>query len=421
MMLAMLAATALAGAGMMMGDIFLNAETVIKKDGRIVSYQLLVDTVRKNLYAGNNCTTALGAASAMRASNQLSLRDNLGNVSSAPIDVVNLAGALDPEATLPPFEKGVQVLGLPLKLDSTTLVLESGWKAKTGTSIKSMRIIIDQKVQLPSPYIGDRLVRFPANATDPMSATIDLKAGTAYLVIEPDHKGINVWAEENKKFWIKMYVYYNATDNTIHSCYDPTSEAVFCTETMRGVYVNDPALSADQRCRPDIGCFTYRNGVIPAGESCPTDPGSNYRSTLVGTANKLCTWCPTTAYALPTAVRLPGADMYQDLGDLSDLDCTSSNPYGGTSPREVWENYSYYSSLIGSLTPAEQAQYAGCTSYVPPCFDYPETCSNNCGGPATCNCPATDTPDDPGTCYDECNASNDVCEAEAAAAAAAGL
>jgi hypothetical protein len=426
MMMAMMAAAALAGAGFLMGDLFLNAEDVLKKDSRIVGYQLLVDTVRKNIYAGNNCTAVFGKTSPLRTSSTRTLiTDALGRVSSAPVDVINLAAALDGdnggEASAPAYARGVEVMGLPLRIDNTTTVLESNWKAKTGTSIKSMRLIVEKILKLPSPYTTEvRTVRYPSGGTSE-----NLKAVEAYLVLEPDHKGVNVWAPENKKYWIKIYAYLNAA-NEIHSCYDPSSEAVFCTETMKGAYVNDPALPPEKRCRPDFGCFTYKSGVIPVGESCPD---SDYRENKISTDFKTCTWCPSTAYTFPPTqglTRFIGSiqDRFLDFGEEGggpEVDCDAPNPWASMNNVEAYREYLRYRDIfqdpdfLTALSDEQRAGIQGCFDRPPRCADLPETCVHECTG-VMCTCPTRQVDDfqayipddDPGAgpptpCFNECS------------------
>ncbi|MFL5785994.1 MAG: Hint domain-containing protein, partial [Bacteriovoracaceae bacterium] len=271
----------------------------------------------------------------------------------------------------------------------------------------------------PPPYSGVRRIRVPTTPTNFSSATVDNYAVNMYLAIEPDHGGINVWQTENKKYWIKIFAYVNAATNQITSCYDPTSEAAFCTDTMNGVYVNDPAIPADMRCRPDMGCFTYKNGVIPSTTACPPAP---YQTNQISTTMKTCTWCPASPY-LPGGADFiqtadgDGFDVFDEEGDDGpDIDCTKPNPWNGLGAREAYEDFLEYWTLVQDLPPDEQAAYAGCVNNPPPCFDFPETCANNCKPSApTCNC-ASGKPDDyqttpgidpslagPATpCFDEC-------------------
>jgi hypothetical protein len=345
---------------------FVNAQGVIKKDSRIISYQLLVDTVRKNLYAGTNCSDSLGGSG------------------------INLTEALDYateiSSNMPAFNRGVPVASLPVKLDDEIVTLKPGWMSKSGTSIKSIRLVFDKILMEPENPLVKRLVRYP---TANPAAPLGLNAAEAYLVIEPDHRGINVWAPENKKYWIKIYTYFDKVANTIHSCYDPTSEAVFCTETMKGVYVNDPALPAEKRCQPDMGCFTYMNGVISSTVICPSGYVENFLTAMNSSqvANQLpsdhtqlktCTWCPAVPYTPLVGTLLLGVDnALMDLSDI-DLDCSAANPYAGLSEQEAWENYLEYRDLLSELSPEQRAPYAGCLNYVPPCWDDPATCQNDC-------------------------------------------
>jgi hypothetical protein len=66
-----------------------------------------------------------------------------------------------------------------------------------------------------------------------------------------------------------------------------------------------------------------------------------------------------------------------DLSDI-DLDCSAANPYAGLSEQEAWENYLEYRDLLSELSPEQRAPYAGCLNYVPPCWDDPATCQNDC-------------------------------------------
>lgn len=399
--LAGFAMAALAGAGFMLGSMYVNAQKVVKKDSRIASYQHLVETVRKNLYAGNNCTQVLTQSKAVT-------RDLLGQVTSTS-GALNLTNAFLNETTEKVFERGVEIT-LPIKLHDQVVNMEPDWDAKTGTSVKSMRLIFSKFVTYPPPNATiPREVRFP---DDPLSMTSTLKtlqAAEAYLVIEPDHQGINVWLPENRKYWIKLFTYFDPVAKTIHSCYDPTSEAAFCTEVMNGVYVHDSAVPAEQRCQPDIGCFTYKHGLVDAGEVCP----SIYTETYIGgtsngdvsmPAQKMCTWCPRAALPAVLGVTTVNDLLATDYGsaevcyddgtcetisteDLAQIDCSSPNPWsfvqdeGGMSKEQIaWEAYLEIKEELPYMSAEDQAKYAECLTKPPPCWDNPATCEDECTG-----------------------------------------
>jgi hypothetical protein len=111
-------------------------------------------------------------------------------------------------------------------------------------------------------------------------------------------------------------------------------------------------------------------------------PNSEGFTTLISGATQLktCTWCPATPYTPIVGDTLMGVDgALMDLTDI-ELDCSAANPYAGLSEEEAWENYLEYRHLLSQLSPEQQAPYAGCLNFVPPCWDDPDTCRNECTG-----------------------------------------
>lgn len=294
MVLAMTAFAAMGAGAFMLGDIFINNNEVLRKDARTESYRHLVESVRKNLFAGNNCTMALGSAAGS------------GRV---------IAAAMTPGGIGAPID-------IPMKLGDEQMLLGPNWKAKTGTSIK--RIM----VQLAKPGRKDPLTGLESNVRLTLSPgnTKILKAGYFRIIIEPDHKGINVWKKDdagkyvNENLFIPIYAYYDATTSEIYSCFDPSSDATFCTEVMKGAYNHDPNLASDLRCQPDLQCFQAKGGVLDAGLPCDLP----YKPLKIGKTSQMCTWCHEDP--IPGSVLAQLKAFYS--GDIEGLSCDATGIVG---------------------------------------------------------------------------------------------
>lgn len=340
MMSAMMVMGALGGAGFIISEMMMNSEEVLKKDSKVVAYRQLVHLVKKNLYSGNNCTAALGSAIANPAR-------------EAPLDITGgfLGSALNPESSV--------IRGLPIKVDGGDTVLAAGWKSKTGTSIKDIHFKIDDVVGPPG---SDRIVRIEGQP--------DMKAAYATLIIEPDHKGINIFKKDssgkyiNEDLFIKLYVYYteSAGQKNIVSCFDPASEAAFCTESLQGSF-DVLATTADKRCRPDLQCFTYKSGIVNRGTQCP-DP---YLAVPVGSQFQMCNWCHPEAAPVGSLAGLAFNSADNIADDIDSLATCDANGYGGMTEEEEREVYDDADgSLTGELTPEQRAAYSACLNYTPP-------------------------------------------------------
>ncbi len=401
MVLAMMAFAAMGAGAFMLGDIFINNNEVLRKDARTEAYRHLVGSVKKNLFAGNNCTNALGSASGSGRTIAAALVPGLG----APIDI-------------------------PIKLGDEQMLLGPDWKAKTGTSIR--RIM----VQLVKPGRKDPISGLESNVRLTLSPgnTKILKAGYFRIIIEPDHKGINVWKKDaagkyiNENLFIPIFAYYDATSSEIYSCFDPASDATFCTEVQKGAYNHDSNIPSELRCQPDLQCFQAKGGVLDSGQPCEAP----YLPLKIGKTAQFCTWCNENP--IPGSVLAQLQAFYS--GDIEGLTCDSTGVVGTQyTGVEAFKFQQEYGDAVVTDAGADTSASAGlaqCQATTVSCVDDPSMppsgpmgtptdsheggldgnfCLNDCPpynikpGPY-CTTAGNPCPgDDPATqCYDECNA-----------------
>ena len=357
----MAAMSALGGASYLVSELMMGSEKVIKRDASVEAYKQLVDLVRKNLYSGNNCSAALGNTSAKQG---ISITNALGG-SASPGEEVSLT----------------------LNVGDANVVLGSDFRSKTGTSIKNIKLKIDQLARPVVRLLDDPVPKFAAYAT---------------LYIEPDHKGINIYKkDENGKYiydnlFIKLFVYYEAEIGQppkLVSCYEPTSDAAFCTLALGGSYNPDPSVPVDMRCQPDLQCFSYKGGVTkaaPGAENmgCPTDKDKDgnylYTGTKVGdsftksgsTVTKdggslvMCNWCnpkpaPVGSFLGLNFLSTNENDMDIENEDGKAIECGKTG-YTGLDPEQSYEGYTEEVAPALNLVSADMAShYSECLSYKP--------------------------------------------------------
>lgn len=327
MLLALAGTTTLIGAGYFISGLMSDNQKVITNDARIAAHIRLVDLVRRNLYEGRNCTAALGGKQ---------INDAL------------IAGG-----------QGADI-DLPITVGNTTALMQPGWRASSGTDIKSIKLKINNTAR-PEVRIH--------------SETVDKVAAYATLTIEPDLRGLNVYKKKPsgeyvyKDLHIDLFLYYEVqgANKELFSCYGPSSEAAICTVALQGAYNADPSIDSELRCQPDLQCFNYKNGIRPAGSACPAP----FVAKKVGSSMQTCSWChPEPASIASLAFAGFGSSNELDLDLVTDdgrsVDCSSSG-YSNLSDEEAYDaRQTYYDSNIGNLTPEQQAQYSGCLGYQPP-------------------------------------------------------
>ena len=344
-MVTMMAAMgALGGASFLVSEMMSGNDKVIKKDSGVEAYKQLVDLVRKNLYAGNNCTAALGKTNSRSG--------------------IDLTGAILGTA------KGSE-LTLALNIGDSSVVMAPGWRTKTGAQIKALRLKIDNVARPMIRFPGDPVLKNSAYAT---------------LYVEPDQKGINIYKKDASgkyiydNLFIKLFVYYEDSlvgGKQLVSCFDPTSDAAFCTLALGGTYNPDPAVSSDKRCMPDLQCFPYKNGVIEklagGNAGCPEDKDAKgnylYKATQVGAKYVMCNWCNPDPAPIGSFLGLNfqasnALDLDLTDADGNDLSC-DANGYSGLSDVEAEDAYNEYGIDQSLLSPEQQAAYSACLNYNP--------------------------------------------------------
>lgn len=318
-LLASAAAVALGGAGFVISKMFSDSDKVLKKDMRVVSYRQLIDITRKNLYAGRNCTAAL-----------------VGQ---------DISGALVPG--------GKADIHIPLNLGDKPIDLKSGYRAPSGTSVKSVKLQIDKVARVN--------VRVPGIANQ--------TAAYATVFVEPDHPGVNLLAKDasgklvNEPLFIKMFVYYGS-DKKITSCFDPASDATFCTVSLNGAYKDDPSVSSDKRCNPDLQCFTAKSGIQPMGAPCP----AGFSSVKVGTAFQICNSCNPAVAPVSSLLGLAAQAVDEMDYSLTDNDSANCSGYGnfGTTYQDAQEGIAEYGSQLSRVTPTQLGSVnTNCLGYNP--------------------------------------------------------
>ena len=356
-MTVMMSMVALGGIAAYIAGVVGNSEKILRKNGRSEAYREIISMVRSNLYAGNNCTVALGRQ---------------GTVKGAKLSEAFSASSEGDDVEI------------PMTIGQADLIMRPGWKSRHGIEIDSIKLKIDGPARsAPVRIHGDPTPKSAAYAT---------------LYISPKNNVVNLKKQErdgtllNTNLFIKLFVYYEEIDGerTVFSCADPTGEAAFCTTALLGAYNPDPAVDSALRCQPDVNCFNYKSGIVPSSSSCPAP----YSKRSVGMGYASCTWCnpnPNPAGAVPTVGFVPPDEIDYDIQDESDreISCTSSGY--GLPPADEREARDMYIGNLSYLSQDQRNSHAGCLNYqpptggstTPPVRDEPD---DNCGRNGTIRC-----------------------------------
>lgn len=269
MMAAMMAFAALGAGALMMGDVLIKNDEVLTQDSRVIAYRHMVDSIRKNIYANNNCTAALRGQSIVPTTQSIFSR-TLG------------------------IGRDLSSLRLEVNLTDKMETIGAEWKARTGTSIKEMKLL-----RVPSPYDSGSTLNPLRMSVRPHAAATPgpYYADQYYLVIVPDHKGINVFKLRDSNdpnsgymfedLFVKLLVIYDPVTNQIDSCHNPASDAALCTQTLQGYFNFNSGLQSEMRCEPDAQCFNASEGIVDLGTSCQAP----FQPVRVGATKQICSWC----------------------------------------------------------------------------------------------------------------------------------
>lgn len=226
----------------------------ISLDARVASYQNLVKMVTNELHSGRTCTEVLGNTELVKT---------IGSITYSAFNYQGLPISLD------------------LKLPMNEAILQAPvgnevWYLAGGTSIRDVRLFIQDKVRAP--------VRLAASGSPIWTAA------TGYILIFPGHRGVGMRLPRNKYYKIPLFVYFSGTGNNrrLVSCSGPNNEAYFCT--ISGGAYDDSPTSSDPRCQPDRTCFAYKYPIVSSSSSCP----SPYEAQPIGYINGtlyMCNWC----------------------------------------------------------------------------------------------------------------------------------
>lgn len=332
---AMMTFVALGGATFYVSKSMNQNQNILHKNAKMEAHRELVDMMRNYLYAGNNCTQAL-----------------------------------KPDPTLPGVSLVTGVVGsgtgdpvqFTMKMGQVDQLLKPDFVTPAGVKVKSIRLKIDNIVRSPVRIHLDPLPKTAANATLLVETT------NAVNLMKRDVAGTMM----NEHLQIKLFVYYEEVGGVkqIYSCHDPSSEAAFCTNVMKGAYYHDnsTAANSESRCQPDLQCFYYKSGLISVTDPCPSPFSA---STEAGNSGlRSCSWCHPNGI-LGSVVATAGFASANELDlDLetesgSEVSCSSAG-YGGLNDVDSWNARQDYQSQIGYLDSADQAAYNSCLSYVPP-------------------------------------------------------
>jgi hypothetical protein len=333
-LMALFGMMALAGAAYIVAQTMSNSDKVLQHDSRRGSYRELVTLVRNHLYAGNNCTLAIGRKSGLEPG-------------------VALFGALLPGGLMSGDD-----ISLPITINGVSETLQPLWN-RNGIKLKTIKLKIDGTARPQSVRIHNDL--------------IPKTAAYATLAIVPENQSINILKQdasgkyEYEDLFIRLFVYYEevAGEKRIYSCANPSGEAAFCTTALGGAYTHASDVSSELRCQPDLQCFQHKNGVVATGAPCALP----YLSVPVGKTLQMCNWCHPVP--LPGASVLTGFDSINE-NDLDfeteagqEITC-SAEGYSNLSPEEAYELRQEYEGMIPFLPPDQQAVYVECLSYLPP-------------------------------------------------------
>jgi hypothetical protein len=328
----MMSMIALGGIAVYVSGVASNSQKVLHKNARSEAYREVISMVRSNLYAGNNCSLALGRRGA-----------------TGGIKLIN---------AFTPTTDGDDIQ-IPMTVGDTNLIMGPGWKSKHGIEIESMRLKIDGAARTaPIRLHGDPVPKYASYAT---------------LYVSPKNNVANLKKQErdgtllNTNLFIKLFVYYEEIDGErlLYSCSDPSGEAAFCTTSLQGAYNPDPTVASEFRCQPDLSCFHYKSGIISGSASCP----SPYTRRAVGQNHATCTWCnplvdPTGAVTV--AGFIPPDEIDYDIEDDTGRGISCSASGYELSPEDEREARADYIGNLGYLSTSQRNAHSGCINYQPP-------------------------------------------------------
>jgi hypothetical protein len=339
LIMAMMGLTALSGAAYVISTQMSDSDKILQRDARIESYRELVGMIRNNLYAGNNCTEALGKTPA-KAGVALSASG------------LSLTGSI---------ESG-DMLNFQMKLNSSVynlgLTSPGQMFTRNGIRVNEIRFKLEDQVRNEVRIIGD---------------AVNKKAAFANMIIIPENKSINILKKDlagnyvYKDLFIKLFVYYedDGSGTKIYSCSDPSSEAAFCSISLKGAYTHDLTKKSEERCQPDMQCFSHKTGISPVGSACP-EP---FIATPVGRNFQICNWCPPTPASEGSVLTgidsINVMDMDFEADDGTEVTCSEAG-YSGLGPQDSKEAREDYEGYIGYLTNDQYNANAGCLNYIPP-------------------------------------------------------
>lgn len=236
----------------------------VTANSRVLSYSSLVTIVANKLHSGTTCTDVLPGASGLDISNAFN-----ENGISIQLD---LQLALNRK----PLRKPSCPICHARPNDKRCLSCPDRWFVHGGTSVKDVVLVV--KERLREPVQLDIL-------NDPK-----LVAAVGYIFIVPNHSGVGVGLSQNKRYRIPIFLYYQrqGRQKIMRACFNPASEAMICT-SMGGAFNWKQNLPEDQRCQPDLNCFSFKSGMTNSS-NCPAP----YRAAPVGWNGHqlyLCNWC----------------------------------------------------------------------------------------------------------------------------------
>ncbi len=260
-LLVMSIASLVGAAGFYFMSLSSDTEKKITSDARVVSYKNLVDVIKSELFVAGKCT-------------KIFENENITNAFS--YDGISIK------------------LDLQLKANPRVLKRPSAggadvWYLQGGTSIKDIRLVINERVAAPLSF------DLPKNNPSPEN----LVAAKGYILIEPGHQGVG-WKNwrNKKKFRIPILVYYKIESPSIrriHSCFDPFGEAYACT-LRGGIYNEDES----PRCRPLKTCFETKGGTLSIQTPHPCEPHETplFFGASANQYSYVCMWCNTNSVNL---------------------------------------------------------------------------------------------------------------------------
>jgi hypothetical protein len=290
----------------------------IVDDARVVSYKNLVEVVRSRIYSGKTCTQLLGNR-------------------SLPVDAFTVKRTqygiqygIRIELDLK-LEMNKRVLRAPLDPNPNSIAwLNSIWRLKGGTSIKDVRLVVNERLR--SPVVFDSTISGAPN--------VKMVAAKGFILIIPDHPGVGVGLNQNSHYRIPIFLYYKGTgtNRKLHSCFDPVGEAFICTMTAFGAYdISQP--DPLYRCHPQRYCKPDRRGILTSGSCTPPFVKKVIGFATPTTSRFICEWCSPSGLSLQDT-------CYDEYAPYYDEPVT--NPY--TSANTPFEKFNSLSNVPPDYT-----------------------------------------------------------------------